>query len=87
VAAGIVIAIALALLGIDALLYAQEPARSVRVAALAGGVGGFLAAFVVALLATESALVAFAIALLGAAVLALVLLGQMRLVRAITRTT
>ena len=83
-AAVVVIALSLAGLGLAGLLLRQEPARGVRLAAAAGGGVAFLAALGFALLAGKSAPAALAIALLGGAVLSLALLGQMRLVRAVT---
>ncbi len=62
----------------------REPARSARLAAVGGAVGGFVIAWAVAALAGKATLDALAIGLLGGAVLPLALLGQMRLIRALT---
>jgi predicted permease len=83
VTAAVVIVIALAGLVMAALLFAREPAAAARVAALAGTGLGFVVALGIALLTGKSGSEAFAIALMGAAVLPLVLLAQMRVVRSL----
>lgn len=83
-AAVIVIVVALALLGACARLFIGEPAPAVRNAALIGGAAGFVLATVLGFALADGGLNAIALGLLGAAVLPLVLLGQMRLVRMLT---
>ncbi len=72
-------------LALAAWLVAREPDRRVRVAAIGGAAGGFLIALLLALLLGTSALGALATAVLGAAVLALALVGQWRLIRGLLR--
>jgi hypothetical protein len=67
------------------MLLAREDDARVRVAAVIGAAAGFLLALVLALLAGKGAFVAVAVATLGAATLSLVLVGQWRLIRALTR--
>lgn len=79
----VVLVIGLLGLALVGLLLAREPDGRVRVAGLGGVGGGFLLAFMIALAAGKGALAALAVGVLGAAVLALVLLGQWRLVRSL----
>ena len=65
-------------------LFRQEPVRSVRVGALVGAAVGFALALVLSLAVIGSTVESLAVALLGGAVLPLVLLGQMRVVRMLT---
>jgi hypothetical protein len=84
VAAAIVIVVALALLGACALLFTREPSQSVRIAALAGGAGGCAVALLLGFVFVDGGMNTIALGLMGAAVLPLVLLGQMRVVRMLT---
>ena len=63
------------------LLLVRETDMRIRLVAVAGAIGGFLLALLLALAAGKSGLEALATAALGAAVLALVLVGQWRLFR------
>lgn len=67
-------------LALAALLLRSEP-RGNRIAVLVGAAGGFLLALLLALALGVSALGALATATLGAAALALVVTGQLRLFR------
>jgi hypothetical protein len=80
-AAAIVIIVALLLLAMVTVLFRGEPSRSVRVAALAGAASGFAFALLLGFVFVDGGMNALALALLGAAVLPLVLLGQFRVVR------
>jgi|GEM_PF-3098279 len=65
------------------LLIAREPDRRVRIAATVGGVTGIVFGFLIALAAGTGALAAVATGLIGGAVLALALIVQWRLFRAL----
>jgi hypothetical protein len=84
VARAVVLVVALLGLALAAVWTMREPARSARLAAAGGAAGGFVIAWAVAVLAGKATLDALAIGLLGGAVLPLALLGQMRLIRALT---
>jgi hypothetical protein len=71
-------------LAVALVLFRQEPVRSVRVGALVGAGAGFALALVLSLAVIGSTVESLAVALLGGAVLPLVLLGQMRVVRMLT---
>lgn len=77
----VVLLLGIAGLALTALLLAREPDVRIRIVALIGAPAGFVLAFLIALLAGKSAIVALAIATLGAATLALVLIGQWLLIR------
>jgi hypothetical protein len=77
----VVLLLGVAGLALTAALLAREPDTRIRVAAVAGAGAGFLLALFIALLAGKSLLVAVATATLGAAVLALVFIGQWLLIR------
>ena len=79
----VVLAVGVLGLALLALLLAREPDRRVRLTTIAGAVGGFLLALLLALAAGTDGLAALATATLGAAVLALVLIVQWRLFRAL----
>ena len=79
-----VLVLSLACLAVVWVLYRQEPAQSVRMASLAGAAFGFVTAFSVALLTSEAMLDAVAIGIMGAVVLPLVLLAQLRFIRVLT---
>ena len=83
-AAAIVIAVALVLLGACALLFTREPSRSVRIAAMAGGAAGCAMALLLGFIFVDGGMNTVALGLMGAAVLPLVLLGQLRVVRMLT---
>ncbi len=68
-------------LALTASLLVREPDMRVRVAASLGAAAGLLVALLMALIAGKSVLVAVATATLGAATLALVLIGQWVLIR------
>lgn len=80
----VVLVLALLGLALAVVWTVREPARSARLAALGGAAGGFVIAWAVAALAGKATLDALTIGLLGGAVLPLALLGQMRLIRALT---
>ena len=82
-AATVVLAIGLVGLTLAAWLLVREPDARVRVAAVAGAVGAFGAALLVALATGTSTLSALATGTLGAAVLTLVLLVQWRFFRSL----
>ncbi|MFN8558281.1 MAG: hypothetical protein U0531_13370 [Dehalococcoidia bacterium] len=77
----VVSAIALLGLAVAGWWLAREPVAKVRLAAALGGTTAFLLAFGAAQISGKGAGESVAIALLGAAVLSLALLGQMRLAR------
>ncbi len=77
----LVLLLGVAGLVLTASLLAREPDMRVRVAALLGAAAGLLVALLMALIAGKSVLVAVATATLGAATLALVLIGQWVLIR------
>ena len=77
----VVLVIGVAGLALVAALLAREPDRRVRRAAILGTVAGLLTACGIALAAGKGALVATATGAISAAALALVLLGQWRLIR------
>jgi len=81
--ASVILAIGLLGLALAAWLLVREPDTRVRVAGLAGAALGFLAALLLAIAAGTGALAALATATLGAAVLALMLLGQWRFFRSL----
>jgi len=81
--ASVILAVGLLGLALAAWLLAHEPEARIRVAGAAGAAGGFLAALLLAMAAGIGALAAFATATLGAAVLALMLLGQWRFFRSL----
>lgn len=83
-AVGVVLALACAGLALAVLLLRGEPSPATRLAAQAACALGFILALLAALATGKSAWESAAVAFLGAAVLPLVLLGQMRLVRALT---
>ena len=68
-------------LALVALLLVREPDMRIRLAALAGAVGGFALALLLALAFGQDGLEAVATATLGAAVLALALILQWRFIR------
>ncbi len=80
-AATVVIVFALLGLLLLARWVRQEEVPQVRLAAIGGALFGLVAAFGIALLTNKQALDAVAIGLLGAAVLPLVLMAQMRVIR------
>lgn len=80
-AAIVVIVIAVLGLALAAFWFAREPVPLVRQAAAASGVLGFLLALLAAILSGKSVEAVIAIALIGAAVFPVVVLGQMRLIR------
>jgi hypothetical protein len=82
-ASAAVIAIALVGLALVAAWSRREESQGARLAALVGCALGLVAAFVAALVAGKTGIESVAIALAGGAVLPLVLLVQMRLVRAL----
>ena len=82
-AATVVLVVGLAGLALVALLLVREPDARIRNATVAGTIGGFVVACGIALAAGKSLLVATATGALSAAALALVLLGQWRLIRAL----
>ena len=82
-AAAIVLVVGLVGLALVALLLVREPDARVRRAAIAGTIAGFLIAWAIALAAGKSLLVATATGALSAAALALVLIGQWLLIRAL----
>lgn len=77
----VVLVIGLVLLAITVLLIVREPDLKIRIAALAGAVGGFLIAFLLAAAFGRDTLESVATATLGAAVLALALIVQWRFIR------
>jgi hypothetical protein len=77
----IVSLVGIAGLTLTALLLAREPDARIRLVVLMGAPAGFVLACLIALLAGKSVIVALATATLGAATLALVLLGQWLLIR------
>ena len=79
----VVLILGLVGLVLTAVLLMQEPDVRIRLAAGGGAIVGFLLALLLALAAGISALGALATASLSAAVLALVLVGQWRLVRSL----
>jgi hypothetical protein len=83
-------AVIVGLLGVAGLLLVAwmirtERQSTARAAAIAGAVAGFMVAVAMALLTDKPAGAALAVGLIGAAVLPIAVLGQMRLVRALTR--
>ncbi len=85
VAAIVLIVLAVLGLALAAAWYVREPAPLVRLSALISGIIGFLLALLLGAVTGKSALAVAAIALVGAAVLPLMVLGQMRLVRSLIR--
>ena len=79
----VVLILGLVGLVLTAVLLMREPDGRIRLAAGGGAIAGFLLALLLALAAGISALGALATASLSAAVLALVLVGQWRLVRSL----
>ena len=77
----VVLLVGVAGLALAARLLAQEPDGRVRITSLIGAAAGFLLAFLIALIADKGVIVAVAIATVGAATLALVLIGQWLLIR------
>jgi hypothetical protein len=79
--AGVVLIIGLVGLALAVYLLVREPDTRIRLAALAGAVGGFLLALLMALAFGQGGLEALATATVGAAVLALALIVQWRFFR------
>lgn len=84
-AALIVLLLGIAGLLASALLLRREPERRVRWATGVGALVGFALAFLMAQVSGKETTVAVAVATLSAAVLALALAAQWRLIRALTR--
>ena len=81
--ATVVLIIGLVGLALAAWLLIREPDRRVRITSVVGAAGAFLCALLLALATGTGGLAAVATATLGAAVLALVLIGQWRFIRSI----
>jgi hypothetical protein len=73
------------LLAVVALLLRGEPDARVRVAAATGAAIGFVLAFLIAVLFGKGVLAGAATGALGGAALALVLIGQWRMLRRVSR--
>jgi hypothetical protein len=81
----VVLVVGLIGLALAGRLLLAEPDRRVRLLTAGGAVAGFAVAFAIALATGRGALVGVALGALGAAVLALALLGQWLLIARLTK--